>query len=175
MNRPHSPGIRALDGCISSALVVRVARPATRRRSIRLTDLGVTDSSARKTALVAVLHIHGSVRRTRAQLRHADFERDRTRGLIRVIDTRDDPVELRRLERPLEYELAGLLRDAPLLDLRADGAQHLEVIALERLRLHESRESQRQIPFSDREQMVGVPFSRQRKCADELPYVVLAL
>src|SRR5436190_9719999 len=145
-----------------------------RERRRRKVDSAWT-SGAREAALVAVLHIHGSVRRTRAQLRHTDLERDRTRGLIGVIDTRDDPLELRRLERPLEDELAGLLRNAPLLDFRADGAQHLEDIALERLRLHEARESEGQLALSDREEMVGVPFPRERECADKLPHVVLAL
>src|SRR6266511_4826111 len=77
-------------------------------------------------------HKYRSGRRTGRQFGHADLQRNRARRLIGVIDAGDDPVELCGLKGPREHELAGLLRDSPLLHFRSHGTQHLEIIAFER-------------------------------------------
>jgi len=79
------------------------------------------------------------------------------------------------VECPRENELAGLLRNSPLLNFRPDRTQQLEIIAVRRLRPDQTCESQTQLAFHNGEEMVGAPLGRERECSDELPHVILPL
>src|SRR6266702_1937060 len=64
---------------------------------------------------VTILHVDRSTRRHRAQLFHTELRRDRPRPLVVVVDARDDPLQPRRVERPGEDQLAGVLGEPAAL------------------------------------------------------------
>src|SRR5262245_47265866 len=118
-------------------------------------------------ALVTILHVHRAIRSLGAERRHAEFTGDGTRCLVGVVDAGDDAIELGGVERPIERKLAGLLRHAARLYLRAHRTHQLEIVRVGRAGLEQSREAQRHWPFNDGEQVIRQAGFWARECSDD--------
>src|SRR6266487_1671786 len=124
---------------------------------------------------VTILHVDRSTRRHRAQLFHTELRRDGPCALVVVVDARDYALDLGRVERPSEDQLAGTLGEPAALRVRAHRTQHLEILPVERRRSDETPDAHRDLIFDDRKETVGLLPLQVRQRPDELPYVVLLL
>src|SRR5438093_5552307 len=106
------------------------------------------------SALATILHIDRAVGALLAELRHAELPGDRARRLVAVVDAGDDTLELGGLERPVEDQLAGLLRHPAGLHFRSHRAHQLKIVGVGGPRPEQSGKSETDRALHDGEEVV---------------------